>query len=343
MKNHFFFPGKATINIFKFTMAFFLFMPMLGSAQTFDLTGFWQSDVGACYQVRQKGNEIVWIDEPTMNSYAYNAFYGIITGNIIKGKWYDMPSNSQNNFGESMTIQIENDSRLVKISESKPYNGSVLTKLNGPCGSSYATPEVVQEKAKGKIYFFKGSEYIRFDIAADKADPGYPKTISSATWNGLWTSGIDAAVNFGNGKIYFFKGSEYICFNIAADKADPGYPKPISNWKLAWTGGLDAAVNGGNGKIYFFKGSEYVRFDIAADKADPGYPKTISSATWNGVWTSGIDAAVNYGNGKIFLFKGSEYIRFDIAADKADPGYPQPISNWKLIWTAGIDAAISIY
>jgi hypothetical protein len=207
------------------------------------------------------------------------------------------------------------------------------------------SPSVVQGPAKGKVYFFKGGEYTRFDIAADKADPGYPKTISSETWNGLWTRDIDAAVNFGNGKIYFFKGGEYIRFDIAADKADPGFPKTISSetWNGLWSRDIDAAVNFGDGKIYFFKGSEYIRFDIAADKADPGYPKTISSETWNGLWSSGIDAAVNFGNGKIYFFKGSEYIRFDIATDKADPGYPQPISNFKMTWVKGIQAATAIY
>jgi hypothetical protein len=31
----------------------------------------------------------------------------------------------------------------------------------------------------GKAYFFKGNEYVRFDITTDKADPGYPKPIDS--------------------------------------------------------------------------------------------------------------------------------------------------------------------
>lgn len=38
---------------------------------------------------------------------------------------------------------------------------------------------------KGKVYFFKGGGHIRFDIAADKADPGYPKPVNNQTWPGL--------------------------------------------------------------------------------------------------------------------------------------------------------------
>ena len=46
--------------------------------------------------------------------------------------------------------------------------------------------------------------YIRYDIKADKADPGYPKPINKRTWPGVWTNGVDAATNWGKGKVYFF-------------------------------------------------------------------------------------------------------------------------------------------
>jgi len=84
----------------------------------------------------------------------------------------------------------------------------------------------------GKAYFFKGNQYIRYDIAADKADAGYPVPIKG-NWPGLeaFADGIDAVVNWGNGKAYFFKGNQYIRYDIAADKADAGYPLPINgNW-----------------------------------------------------------------------------------------------------------------
>ncbi len=46
--------------------------------------------------------------------------------------------------------------------------------------------------------------YTRYDIKADKVDPGYPKAMNSKTWPGVWSNGIDAAINWGNGKAYFF-------------------------------------------------------------------------------------------------------------------------------------------
>ena len=194
--------------------------------------------------------------------------------------------------------------------------------------------DAVVEWDNGKAYFFKGGQYVRYDIRADRTDPGYPKPINHETWPGVpWTDGIDAAVNWGNGKAYFFKGGQYVRYDIRADRTDPGYPKPINHetWPgLPWTDGIDAAVNWYNGKVYFFKGGQYVRYDIKADRVDPGYPKPFNGETWPGVpWQDGIDAAVNWKNGKAYFFKGKDYIRFDIRADRTDPGYPQPVNNEK--------------
>jgi hypothetical protein len=143
----------------------------------------------------------------------------------------------------------------------------------------------------GKVYYFKGSEYIRYDIASDRVDLGYPAPLSK--WRGLWPDRIDAAVVWPNGKAYFFRGSQYIRFDIATDKADVGYPKAIrGNWArfpARFAAGIDAAVVWNNGKAYFFKGAEYIRFDIAADRVDSGYPKPIKG-NWPGLFEQGVDA-----------------------------------------------------
>lgn len=147
--------------------------------------------------------------------------------------------------------------------------------------------DAVVNWGNGKAYFFKGKEYIRYDVNADRADPGYPKPISEETWPGMiWIDGIDAAVNWGNGKVYFFKGGQYIRYDIENDRADSGFPKRINGetWPgLIWTDGFDDVVNWGNGKAYFFKGSEYIRYDIQIDKADIDYPKKIESPAWPGL------------------------------------------------------------
>jgi len=139
----------------------------------------------------------------------------------------------------------------------------------------------------GKLYLFKGNQYVRYDWATDRADPGYPKPIAG-NWPGLpasFTNSISAAVSgmagFA-GKAYFFKGGEYVRYDWATDKADLGYPKPITgNWRglsAGFTSNLDCALNGQGpfaGKLYFFKGGQYARYDWATDKADTGYPLPI--------------------------------------------------------------------
>ena len=151
-----------------------------------------------------------------------------------------------------------------------------------------------QSQYAGKAYFFEGDQYVRYDWAADKVDPGYPKSI--AEWNlpGGFTGGFDTVLNGGgpySGKAYFFKGDQYVRYDWAAEKDDPGYPLRIGingNWNglpSVFLGGFDAAVNGQGqymGKAYFFKGDQYVRYDWAADKADPGYPKPIAG-NWDGI------------------------------------------------------------
>ncbi len=199
----------------------------------------------------------------------------------------------------------------------------------------FSSVDAVVNWGNGKAYFFKGNQYIRYDIATDRADQGYPQPFNASTWPGVgnyWSS-VDAVVNWGNGKAYFFKGNQYIRYDIAGNRADEGYPKYIS--ETTWPGvgniwsSIDAVVNWGNGKAYMFQGNQYIRYDIAADRADAGYPQPINASTWPGignVW-NGIDAAVNWTGGKIFFFKGNQYTRYNVAADKVDEGYPRSINN----------------
>jgi hypothetical protein len=86
-------------------------------------------------------------------------------------------------------------------------------------------------ESNGKIYFFKGSQYVRFSNVADGVNAGYPKPIAG-NWNGLpasFTSGIDAALmREDNHRIYFFKGRRYVRYSDADNTMDAGYPKWIN-------------------------------------------------------------------------------------------------------------------
>lgn len=196
----------------------------------------------------------------------------------------------------------------------------------------------------GKVYFFKGSQYARYDVKDDKVDPGFPSPIAGK-WPGFppsFAAGIDAVLMWNNGKAYFFKGTEYLRYDIATDKTDPNYPRSIAaNWPGLWTGGIDAGVTWNNGKAYFFKGSQYMRYDILADKVDSAYPRAIKDG-WPGFppsFAAGINAAFVWNDGKAYFFKGSQYIRYDIETDKVDSGYPKDIAgNWPGLWPSSIDA-----
>lgn len=140
----------------------------------------------------------------------------------------------------------------------------------------------------GKAYLFRGNEYIQYDIEEDQSDPGFPKTITSDLWPGLWedlkeSDGIEAAVNWGNGKVYLFRGKEYIRFDIKAHQADPGYPKPINSqtWPGLWQEGIASAINWGNGKVDFISTQgEVIRYDIESGQMLPDYPQLFNLQDW---------------------------------------------------------------
>jgi hypothetical protein len=264
----------------------------------------------------------------------------------------------------------------------------------------------------GKAYLFLGNKYLRYDVAANAVDPGYPKPIAG-NWPGLDEAGCGfptAAVNWGNGKAYFFQGNQYVRYDLAADKVDDGYPKQIAgNWpgvveagfasglglygitrwgntseylfhidnylryatgpdavdqgypkpidghwqglrEAGFAAGFDAAIKWPNGKLYFFRDDSYLAYDIAADAVDSGYPRTIA-ADWPGMsnagFAAGIHAALPWWNGKAYFFKGDQYVRYDISADTVDAGYPKPIAgSWPGMSEAGfgdnIAAAVEV-
>lgn len=206
----------------------------------------------------------------------------------------------------------------------------------------------------GKVYFFRGSEYVR--LTGTRMDSEYPRPIAG-NWKQLpanFNDGIDAALmRRNNGKIYFFKGNQYA--RISSDSSmDAGYPRSISgNWPdlpSNFAQGVQAAINHDNGKIYFFRDGEYVRYGEGV----PCIMKSNSEAVCD--WTPGhlgwesfltnIDAAFwRTSNDRIYLFSGPWYVRLtnDTAAGP-EPGYPKRIAgNWRGLpasFESGIDAAL---
>lgn len=193
-----------------------------------------------------------------------------------------------------------------------------------------------------KIYFFRGSEYIRVDPNNGwKADAGYPKPISG-NWPGFpatFASSVNAALwSETTKKIYFFKGNQYIRVDPNNGwSVDPGYPKPIAG---NWTGfpsdfadGVDSAIwSHKNNRVYFFKGDKYIRVNPVNWTVEAGYPKVIGD-NWHGLpddFKEGIDAAIYAPtNQKVYFFKKNrfynQYVRLDPNNWTVESGYPKPV------------------
>lgn len=179
----------------------------------------------------------------------------------------------------------------------------------------------------GKAYlFYDTGQYVRFDIASDKADPGYPKPIAN-NWLGIWENKIDAALTWIDGKVYFFKGSQYIRYDMAKDQADEGYPADISKfWHGLWDRDIDSAVMWNDGYAYFFKGDKVMKYEVT-EKHRPEILKIKDR--FNGLWEEGIDAAVLWNSTTAFFFHGDRYVKYDVVHNKVFEGYPRPIiGNW---------------
>lgn len=103
----------------------------------------------------------------------------------------------------------------------------------------------------GRVYFFKGDSYLRFDIASDRVDQAARPILGNwPGWPESWAGGIQGAIAADSKRAYFFRGSEYLRYDIEADRVDQ-QPRPIAaywpGWPADWSDGIDGCVNWGNG------------------------------------------------------------------------------------------------
>jgi hypothetical protein len=129
----------------------------------------------------------------------------------------------------------------------------------------------------GKIYFFSGDQYFRYDIANEAVDADYPLPIQDH-WKGLGGVQFQGALAWPNGKAYFFSRERFYTFDIGLDRVEPPGSLPT---KLTWQGVLegalreyriDTALIWPNGKTYLFQHDTYYRCDTGKTKIDPGFP-----------------------------------------------------------------------
>ncbi|WP_445373914.1 fucose-binding lectin II [Photorhabdus tasmaniensis] len=207
----------------------------------------------------------------------------------------------------------------------------------------------------GYLYFFKGSQYLKFDIAKAQVVDG-PKPIIDG-WPGLagteFENGIDAATEWPNIKktgmtdvVCFFKGSDCIDYTVSSHTISK---KTIADrWGITeeyseFSENLDAAilwVNIGSPFLFLFKDNTNIRINLKSNTIDGKAP---IDANWRGVTFKRVQAAIsvdmdllgrdsdngNDSNTNTYLFLNSENIKYNDPLDKVDTGYPQAIrNNW---------------
>jgi hypothetical protein len=161
-------------------------------------------------------------------------------------------------------------------------------------------------------YFFRGTRYARYDVAARAVEPGCPNEIR-AHWPGLFDRDIDAALPWPDGSVYFFRGAEYIKYDLEAGRVFGGLPRPIAaNWPGVFEHSIDAAVLWPGGeRAYFFRGAAYVRYDVAADRAAHG-PRPIAG-NWPGLFERDIETALAWPDCLVSFFRAGECVTYDAA------------------------------
>jgi hypothetical protein len=126
-------------------------------------------------------------------------------------------------FSGSQYLRLNKATRIVDTGYPKALPGGWV---NWP--STWSSVDAAIKWTNGKLYMFRGSEYIR--LTGTTVDAGYPKPIQG-NWAIPYTTGFDYGFVYPNGKAYFFKGADYVRVTTNPEATDPGYPlKIVGRW-----------------------------------------------------------------------------------------------------------------
>ncbi len=120
-----------------------------------------------------------------------------------------------------------------------------------------------------KVYLFRGTQYVRYDVATNRMDQGYPKNIQEMWGGSQMFSNVDAVFRWSGNKIYFFKDNQYLRYDMSTNKVDQGYPRTINstNWKNLSFTKIDAVLKWTHPIVYIFSGGQYHRYNLETDEA----------------------------------------------------------------------------
>lgn len=148
--------------------------------------------------------------------------------------------------------------------------------------------DAVYFSRRGKAYFFCGNGYVRYDLAKDQCDAGYPKYIARH-FPGLWPHRLLAALpcpDRDREVVLFICGRDCLRYDLTHDQLLPGYPRPLAEEFSGMFGDeIDGAVVSSDGAYYFRSGDQVLRYEPTSREPSPGYPRTVpaeSGSHWLG-------------------------------------------------------------
>ncbi len=158
-----------------------------------DLNGYYESDDGGAYFIRQIGNKVYWFGEAPNGAWA-NVLAGEVDGNQIHGRFWDVPKGKTKGLGE-ITLVITNDGKtLTKLSSTTPFGTRSMKKVvphtemvNGIPQIVGVLPPVARSRPQG---FFEGDKSLTGAWQGDDAAFYYVReTASAVVWvaeNNQW-------------------------------------------------------------------------------------------------------------------------------------------------------------
>ncbi|MEM6377009.1 MAG: C1 family peptidase, partial [Bacteroidota bacterium] len=114
-----------------------------------DLTGFYKANDNGYYYLRQVGSTVYWFGENLSGSWA-NVFKGKLTGNTLKGQFYDVPKGGAQGYG-SLTLNVSTDGKIITKKVGNNFGGSRWTKMNRPNGLPKKRPAGFSSSSKSNV------------------------------------------------------------------------------------------------------------------------------------------------------------------------------------------------
>lgn len=182
------------------------------------------------------------------------------------------------------------------------------------------TIDAVLSRDDGKVFFFRGGEYIRYDLAADAADAGYPRQTAD-WWAGVGDAPLSAAAPASSDQAWLFRGADVLTWDWPTDRVVA--TAPIATAFPGTFATVDAAAEVG-GDLVLFSGGALARWRDGALVS--GYPRAID-AEWAEAGADPVDAAFATST-RLYLFRGDAYLRVDLDTGDVLSVYPRRRTFW---------------